>query len=181
MPRWTVQKDGRSDSEVVASFIADSKIGAEFTYAQIMKVVNQNRHQPITRERVSNVIQQVNRRILPETGHMLINVRTVGYRIASAEEQFVVVQRYVRHGERSFERGNTIAQNTRLSEITDRNERLRARELRDRTGFSLDMVRASITRETRRRAIADRYLEDLDSSVNGTIKAIEAELAEATA
>ena len=176
MARPSVQRDGRTDAETLRAAIEGQPVGTVFTYDKLDKVINANRYARLDRGRIQRICTLVSKRYLKEGGRMLINVKDVGYQVASAEEQVVIAGRYTRRGERALTTANDILANTRLAEIKDRNVRLQAREERDRASFNLDMIRSSVTRDARRRAIADRYLETLDTRLSETIAEIEAEL-----
>lgn len=106
-----IQKDEKSQSQVFYEAIRESPIGEQLTFSQIKSITGFN----ISKHR--GVIYRANKLLLENHNKMLKNVRGVGYKMATPEEQLRIASfRKIRAG-RQARKGQMEAVNMDSSKL----------------------------------------------------------------
>jgi bacterioferritin-associated ferredoxin len=116
--------DGRTKADVVLDLIGDAPPDTVFTYEQIIEELdNGGDHSHDLRE-VQAAVRQANKRLQDLRKRLLVNVITVGYRVAQAREHLGVVHTRIRRSDRQIREAMRAGESARLDEMTEQQRNL---------------------------------------------------------
>jgi hypothetical protein len=114
----TRRADGRSDAQCILDLVSQGGPRRLFTHAELLDVVNEERHIPLPRFRLSSVVSRVKRRLLQVEKRALASVPGTGYRILDAAEHLPKALSKKRAAERYLHDGVELLRNVRSDELT---------------------------------------------------------------
>lgn len=117
-----VRDDGRSNIEVILDMVRDREPGTMFAYDDIATTLEEGTDRTYSRDAVQRIVVAAHKRLLQQQARALINVPTVGYRLAPAAQHVVLSERRKSAAQAQLQRGLNLLQNVRWDEMNP-NER----------------------------------------------------------
>lgn len=101
-----------SQTEIIYNSVSDIAVGTSLTFEQLTTMSG------FEKARIQMLLTSVNKRLLINHKKMLINIRGIGYKMATHTEQLVHIVKRQKKGDKQFRIANTEASNVDTKKMT---------------------------------------------------------------
>lgn len=157
----TSRKTGQSNTAVLIDLVKEAVPGTVFTYDELAAVLSKDINRSYDKHEVQQSVRIANHRLLREHKRVLRNIRSVGYKMAKANEHGELAGNRTRRGNRQMKWALETLENARLDEMTEQERAIHVAQT------TINNQLYEVTRRlSRQQAGITRILDNLSSRVD---------------
>lgn len=173
------REDGRSDRVVIFEFAQDFEPDTLFAFDTLAHELQNGLNIEVTRQRISQAVQQANKTLLREKSRYLASVRGVGYRMIRADEHVSKALERKTKAEQQIKAGLDILRNTRTDELDEAQRALHTGQLLILDGV-YRMAKASEERHKQTEQVLNQ-IKEKQATIDDRLTNIESKVAQPAA